>query len=179
MVVRADFHATQAAEIAFGLIGANALVHVAERVVDAARRWTVRYAPGEVRATCRDSGSETVSDSLHTAGKPTRIVLTPDAQSVGSTFDDMVYVRARVVDANGVTVPSADQRLHFAVKGAGQLIATDNGSSVDHIPFPSPDRTALNGVAVALVRGAGKGRFTVTATTEGLRAGSVDLEATR
>jgi beta-galactosidase len=143
------------------------------------RRWTVRYAPGEVRATCRDPGREAVSDRLRTAGKPVRIALAPDASTVGSTFDDMVYVRARVVDAKGVTVPSASHRLHFAVKGAGQLIATDNGSSVDHTPFPSPDRAVLDGLAVALVRGAGMGRFTVTATADGLKAGSVDLEASR
>lgn len=144
----------------------------------APRRWAVRYAPGEVRATCRDKGSEVVSDSLRTAGTPVRIELKPDTPAVGSTFDDMVYVRARVVDANGVTVPSASHRLHFAVKGAGQLIATDNGSSVDHTPFPSPDRAVLDGLAVALVRGAGKGRFTVSATADGLKAGSVDLSAT-
>ncbi|MGE6692432.1 glycoside hydrolase family 2 TIM barrel-domain containing protein [Sphingobium limneticum] len=143
------------------------------------RRWAVRYAPGEVRATCRDPGSEAVSDSLRTAGKPVRVELTPDAPTVGSTFDDMVYVRARVVDANGITVPSASHRLHFTVKGAGQLIATDNGSSVDHTPFPSPDRAVQDGLAVALVRGAGKGRLTVTATADGLRAGSVDLATTR
>ncbi|WP_313442939.1 glycoside hydrolase family 2 TIM barrel-domain containing protein [Novosphingobium sp.] len=143
------------------------------------RRWTVRYAPGEVRATCRDPGREAVSDRLRTAGKPVRIDLQADLPTVGSTFDDMVYVRARVVDANGVTVPSANSRLHFAVKGAGQLIATDNGSSIDHTPFSSADRVAQDGVAVGLVRGAGDGRFTVTATAEGLKAGAVDLRSTK
>jgi len=143
------------------------------------RRWTVRYAPGEVRATCRDPGSEAVSDRLRTAGKPVRIDLQADLPTVGSTFDDMVYVRARVVDANGVTVPSADSRLHFAVKGTGQLIATDNGSSVDHTPFSSPDRAVQDGVAVGLVRGAGNGRFTVTATAQGLKAAAVDLRSTK
>jgi hypothetical protein len=49
-------------------------------------------------------------------------------------------------------------------EGAGALIATDNGSSVDHRPFPSHDRAVQDGVAVALVRGARTGRFTVTAT---------------
>ena len=108
-----------------------------------------------------------------------RIDLQADLPTVGSTFDDMVDVRARVVDANGVTVPSADSRLHFAVKGTGQLIATDNGSSVDHTPFSSPDRAVQDGVAVGLVRGAGNGRFTVTATAEGLKAGAVDLRSTK
>lgn len=141
------------------------------------RRWAVRYAPGEVRATCRDPGADGVSDSLRTAGKPVRIALKADMPVIGSTFDDMTYVRAHVVDANGIIVPSAAQRLHFAVEGPGSMIATDNGSSIDHTPFSSHDRAALGGVAVALVRGAGEGPFRVEATAQGLKPGSVELRA--
>lgn len=141
------------------------------------RRWPVRYEPGEVRAVCRDAGTSEVSDSLRTAGAPVRIELQAEASRVGAHFDDMTYVRARVVDVNGVTVPSATHRLHFEVKGAGRIIATDNGSSVDHTPFPSHARSVVNGHAVALVRGAGTGRFTVTATAEGLKPGKAELLA--
>ncbi|MCI4592096.1 DUF4982 domain-containing protein [Sphingobium sp. BYY-5] len=141
------------------------------------RRWGVRYAPGEVRAICRDSGVAAVSDTLRTAGKPVRIDLQADQPIVGSGFDDMTYVRARVVDAKGVTVPSATHCLHFGMSGAGSLIATDNASSVDHTPFPSPNRVAQDGIAVALVRGAGTGPFTVTVTAEGLNPGAVQLRA--
>ena len=143
------------------------------------RRWAVQYAPGQVRALCRDPGAASVSDSLQTAGDPVRIDLKADASSIGSRFDDLVYVRARVVDAKGVTVPSATHRLHFAVSGKGSLVATDNGSSVDHTPFPSSDRSAQDGLAVALVRGNGSGRMRLTATAPGLKAGSVDLSTTQ
>ena len=37
MVVRAGFHAAQAAKVAFGLVGANALILERNRVIDAAR----------------------------------------------------------------------------------------------------------------------------------------------
>lgn len=141
------------------------------------RRWVVRYAPGEVRARCRDPGATHVWDILRTAGKPVGIELKADDPTVGSGFDDMTYVRARVVDAKGVTVPSASHRLHFGVTGAGSLIATDNASSVDHTPFPSPDRAALDGLAVALVRGAGVGTFTISASAEGLKSGAVQIRA--
>ncbi|VXC45851.1 glycoside hydrolase family 2 TIM barrel-domain containing protein [Sphingomonas sp. AX6] len=144
----------------------------------APRRWSVAYAPGEVRAVCRDAGANNLSDSLRTAGRAARIELAPDKPEVGSTFDDMTYVRARVVDANGVTVPRASHRLRFAVKGAGQLIATDNASSTDHTPFPSHSRAANDGVAAALVRGSGSGNFTIQATADGLKTGTVQLRAT-
>jgi len=89
----------------------------------------------------------------------------------------MAYIRALVVDAKGVTVPAAQQLLHFSVQGAGELIATDNGSVTDHRPFASPDRQPRDGSAVALVRGAGDGRFTVHVRADGLKPGAITLQA--
>lgn len=143
------------------------------------RRWSVQFAPGEVRAVCRDAGVTNVADTLRTAGAPTAIELTPDRPTVGSTFDDLVYVRARVVDANGVTAPGADPLLHFKVTGPGVIVATDNASNVEHTPFSSHDRKADAGTAVALVRGSGAGAITVEASADGLKAGTATLRATR
>ncbi len=143
------------------------------------RRWAVTYAPGDVRAVCRDQGAGGISDRLATAGRATAIRLSSDAGTVGSDFDSMTYVRAQVVDAKGVTVPGALHLLHFSVQGAGELIATDNGSVTDHRPFASPDRQPRDGNAVALVRGAGEGRFTVRVSAQGLKPGSIALQARR
>ncbi|AOF94975.1 glycoside hydrolase family 2 TIM barrel-domain containing protein [Sphingobium sp. RAC03] len=146
--------------------------------VDASpRRWAVTFAPGEVRAVCRDKGADGISDRLRTAGRPAAIQLTSDAGTVGSDFDSMIYVRARVVDATGVTVPNAEHLLHFSVEGAGGLIATDSGSVTDHRPFASPYRQPREGTAVVLVRGTGDGRFTVKARADGLASGSIELQA--
>lgn len=141
------------------------------------RRWAVTYAPGEVRAVCRDKGAAGISDRLRTAGRPAAIRLSSDAATVGSGFDDMTYVRATLVDAKGETVPSAQHLLRFTVQGTGELIATDNGSVTDHRPFASPERQPRNGTAVALVRGAGEGRFTVGVRADGLPATSIALRA--
>jgi hypothetical protein len=62
--------------------------------------------------------------------------------------------------------------------GHGVIIATDNAGYVDHNPFPSHDRKADAGYAVALVRGAGAGSFKVEATAEGLKPATVSLRAT-
>lgn len=142
----------------------------------APRRWPVRYAPGEVRAVCRDPGAQ-ASDTLRTAGKPARIVLQADRPTVGSAFDDLVYVRARVVDAKGVTVPEDGRQLSFAVSGQGRLIATDNGSSIDHTPFASPVRSVVAGQAVALVRGGGAGTVHIVARARGLASGATQLRS--
>lgn len=141
------------------------------------RRWTVTYKPGEVRAVCRDRGV-TASASLKTAGAPVAIALSADKTAVGSTFDDIAFVRARVVDAKGVTVPGATQNLQFKVSGPGQFVAADAGSIDDHTPFQSPERKPVWGGASFLVRGAGAGPFTVEVSAEGLKAASLQLNAT-
>jgi beta-galactosidase len=137
------------------------------------RQWSVTFAPGEVVATCGGSGPR---DVLRTAGAPARIVLASDDKAVGSAFDDLALIRAQVVDAKGVIVPSSDAAVTFAVSGAGRLIAADNGAPTDHTPFASPTRSAWRGKATAFVRGAGStGAVTVTASAPGLKGATLNL----
>ncbi|WP_347302586.1 glycoside hydrolase family 2 TIM barrel-domain containing protein [Croceibacterium sp. TMG7-5b_MA50] len=139
------------------------------------RRWAVTWEPGEVRAVCRDAGASELADTLRTAGPATRIELSPDSPAVGSTFDDLTYVRARIVDANGVTVPGAEQVLHFAAEGTGKVIATDNGSESDHTPFPDLSRKPRGGIVTGLVRGTGPGTMVVRVSAEGLPTATIEM----
>ncbi|PXA90055.1 glycoside hydrolase family 2 [Caulobacter sp. D5] len=140
------------------------------------RQWSVTFAPGEVRAACRDPGVK-LEDVLRTAGKPARVELSVEGDKVGTGFDDLAIVRARVVDAKGVVVPSAQDAITFQVAGAGAFVAADNGAPTDHASFASPTRQAWQGRAMALVRGAGQGgALNVTATAPGLTPGKVVLK---
>lgn len=137
------------------------------------RQWSVTFAPGEVVARCGASGP---SDSLRTAGKPDRIVLASDDKAVGSSFDDLAFVRAQVVDAKGVVVPSSDAPITFAVSGEGRLVAADNAAPTDHTPFASPVRQAFRSQATAFVRGsAPRGAVTVQASAPGLKPATLTL----
>lgn len=136
------------------------------------RQWSVTFMPGEVVASCVGGGPK---DVLRTAGAAKKIVLASDDKAVGTGFDDLAFVRARVVDAKGVVVPSADAAITFAVSGAGKLVAADNAAPADHTPFASPVRSAYGGAATALVRGAGAGKLTVKASAPGLEAATLVL----
>ncbi|PSJ38771.1 glycoside hydrolase family 2 TIM barrel-domain containing protein [Allosphingosinicella deserti] len=140
----------------------------------APRRWPVTFAPGTVTASCIGSKAKA---TLRTAGAPARVVLEPETKQVGSDFDDLAFVRARIADAKGVTVPGSALLLTFSVEGAGRLVAVDNASSVDHTPFTSPTRAALDGNAVALVRGAGAGQMRIRVEAPGLKGDVVELES--
>jgi beta-galactosidase len=140
------------------------------------RQWAVSFVPGEVTATCRDSGVK-LQDTLRTAGAPVRLELTAQGDKIGSAFNDLAFVRTRIVDAKGVTVPSAGAAITFAVSGSGVFVASDNGAPIDHTPFANPTRQAFNGKAVALVRGVGStGVLTVNATARGLKPAALTLK---
>ena len=114
---------------------------------------------------------------LRSAGTPAAIRLVPEAKAVGGGFDDVVAVRAEVVDAKGVLVPGATPLLSATVSGPGRVVAFDNGSVTDHTAFASPQRAAVGGKAVAFLRGTGKpGAITLQVSAPGLKTGRISLQ---
>ena len=144
------------------------------------RQWGVTFASGEVRATCINKGAVVGQDALKSAGAPARIELSLENDGpVGSNWDDLAFVRARIVDAHGVVVPTAMNLIRFSVSRAGVLVVTDNNNGTDHTPFASAQRHAFAGRALAVVRGTpgleSAGDITVTATAAGLKQGSIRI----
>ena len=70
-------------------------------------------------------------------------------------------------------MPRASHRIHFAVDGPGEIVATDNGDPTSFESFQSHQREAFNGLALVIVRArkGATGRITVTASSDGLRPG--------
>ena len=136
---------------------------------DAAPRiWQVGFEAGKLEAIGRDKGREVARAGLRTASKPARIELETDRQTLASDWESVAFVTARVVDENGVTVPTADNAIAFQTQSPGYILATDNGDLTSHEPFQSRERHAFQGRAVALVVARGAGKIAVTALAEGL-----------
>ncbi len=138
---------------------------------DSARKWTVLFTPGTLKAACQDGTAE----SLRTAGAAATVTLTVERSRLSSSFDDVGYVRAQVVDAQGTPVPDVAMMLHFMVSGPGVIVATDAGDNADHSSFQTGERAAVRGRAIAIVRGTGKGEVKVTVSADGLAGSSVAM----
>ncbi|MGP8244353.1 MAG: glycoside hydrolase family 2 TIM barrel-domain containing protein [Bryobacteraceae bacterium] len=147
---------------------------------DAAPRiWQVGFEAGKLEAIGRDKGREVARAGLRTASKPARIELETDRQTLASDWESVAFVTARVVDENGVTVPTADNAIAFQTQSPGYILATDNGDLTSHEPFQSRERHAFQGRAVALVVARGAGKIAVTALAEGLASGSITIMGER
>jgi beta-galactosidase len=113
---------------------------------------------------------------LRTAGAPAKIILTPDRNSVGPTWDDAVYVKATVVDAKGILIPTAADLITFKLTGPGVIAAVDSGNNASHEPFPASERKAYQGRCFAMIKASGtKGRITLSASALGLKGSSISI----
>ena len=141
------------------------------------RIFRVAYARGALKAVARNRGRVVAVHELRTAGPPARIALSVDEAAVGTSWDDVAHVTARIVDAQGVPLPDAEHAVSFAVSGPGQVIAVDDGDPESHEPYVAAVRTAFRGRVLAIVRATGPGRVAVTATAAGLAPGVATFEA--
>jgi beta-galactosidase len=139
--------------------------------------FTVPYAAGELKAIAYQNEQEIGSAAFTTAGKPQKLVLTPDRPKLKVGRDDLSYIMAGVVDAQGNPVPDAMVPVSFSLSGAGEIAAVGNANPKDVASFRHPRRHTFHGVCVLVVRPNGKpGTVEVHAQSPGLGDASVTLE---
>ncbi|KAI0139850.1 glycoside hydrolase [Xylariaceae sp. FL1272] len=143
-------------------------------------RWDrIVYEPGELHVVTYKDGVVWAEDTVKTVGDPVSLNVTADRTEIVSDGYDLSYITVAVVDANGDTVPDANNNITFSSIGGAEIIATDNGDPTDTTVFPSLARNAFNGLALAIVRAnAGEtGEIIVSAAATRLDGAQVTLQA--
>jgi beta-galactosidase len=136
--------------------------------------WNVPYHKGTLEAVGTLTGGKKVSCRVQTAGKPAEILLTTDRETITANQQDVAYVKAVLVDENGIPVPFADNLIEFEVTGEGQLAAVGNGDETSHTPFYGNKTEAWHGKCLAIVQSNDtKGHITLTARSKGLPEASM------
>jgi len=140
------------------------------------RTWMVPFQPGTLRAEGRNGGAVAAAYELITAGKAEKIALSTDPGSLGTSFDDVTFVKASITDANGVEVPGANDMVSFTVTGPGVIAAVDNGDNSSTEPFQASQRHAFHGHCFAILRAtAATGPITLTATAPGRAPATISI----
>jgi beta-galactosidase len=138
----------------------------------------VKWEPGTLTAIGLNDGKEACRHELTTAGPAKRIKLTPIVGPAGLLADgaDVALIDVEVVDEQGRRCPTDDQRIDFTVKGPAIWRGGYNSGRTG-----STNNLYLNtecGInRVALRSTLASGKIIVTATRDGLAAGSVVIEA--
>ncbi len=137
-------------------------------------KWRVPFIPGKLEAVSRKNGNVVLTKTVSTAGRPYKLVLTPDREELWRTDNNLMFVTVTIVDENGVIVPDANHLVKFKITGAAEIEAVDSGSPVSLEPFKATQHTAMNGKVLCILRSTYKsGYFELTATAQGLQAATM------
>jgi beta-galactosidase len=140
--------------------------------------WLVPYTPGTLRAVASKDGKQVAADEVHTTGEPARIELVADRATIDAGGQDLAFVTARVVDAEGRVCPDADPLIRFSIEGAGTIAAVDNGDPNNLEPFKADRHLAFHGLCLAVVKAARTpGAIVLEATADGLAPATLELKA--
>jgi beta-galactosidase len=154
---------------------------VGEQAVDDSKSITasfeIPYEPGILTARVFDNGTETASETIKTIGKPAAIKLTADRSVIRANRNDLSYVMAEIVDADGNVVPFAENILvNFEINGNAEIAGVGSGSPTDMSSFQKPVKKSWQGRCLAIVRPKGEpGKIVLTARAEGLKEAVAEI----
>jgi len=135
----------------------------------------VKYAPGTLEARASKGGRVVLTEKRETAGPAAKVVAVADRSNIASDGQDLAVINVSIVDAQGRPVPTADNKVTFAVNGPGRVIGVGNGDPSCHEPDKASERSAFNGLCMAIVqtkRGEA-GPIAVTVAGAGLETATV------
>ncbi len=138
--------------------------------------WLVPYAPGTLEARAYRGGQVIAADKVETTGLPMALRLTTDRAALSADGEDVTMVQVDVVDAEGRTVPTANNFVTFKLTGAGRIAGVGNGDPSCHEPDQAQARSAFGGKCL-VIAGTGEtpGSMTLSAASPGLQSASLRL----
>ncbi|HTM93610.1 MAG TPA: beta-galactosidase GalB [Flavisolibacter sp.] len=135
-------------------------------------RWDdVKYVPGELKVIAYRNGKVWAQDIVKTTNEASQLSISADRKLIKADGTDLSFITVKVVDKNGLVVPTAGNEVSFEIEGQGEVIATDNGDPANMVSFASSEREAYSGLLLAIVQSQkGKaGIIKITAKSEGLK----------
>lgn len=110
----------------------------------------VRYARGEIVAVARDEeGAELSRSSLKTAGEETILSVLPEKDRARE--GELVFVRLRFTDAEGVCKPLEHRKIKVTAEG-GELVALGCACPYNEIGYLTSETDVYYGEALAVVK---------------------------
>lgn len=142
--------------------------------------WQVPYKPGRLEARGYRGGKLIATDVVETTGPPAQIRLSTDRTRLVADGEYVTMVTASVLDATGRVVPYAANLITFDARGPAVVAGVGNGDPSSHEPDRASRRSAFHGLALAVVQSTDRpGKIEITATSPGLRSGTITLTSER
>ncbi len=139
--------------------------------------WKVPFEPGTVKAVSRKAGKEILTREIKTAGNASRLLAAADRSEISANGEDLSFITVEVHDENGIMLPGASNQIQFEIEGDARIVGVDNGNPLSHEPMKGSTIKAFNGKCLVVVQsGENPGKVVLTAKSEGLKEGRVNIQ---
>jgi beta-galactosidase len=141
----------------------------------------VKYTPGTLKVVAYDAqGKAVATEEVRTAGTPHHIKLVPNQTMLAADGQDLAYVTASVVDAQGNLCPNATNQLRMQVSGPGRFRAVGNGDPTCLELFHQPQMHAFSGQLMVIVQATTTaGDMQLNVTGPGLGSATLRLQSAK
>lgn len=138
-----------------------------------------KYEPGTVKVVAYNENGDAVAEkTMNTAGKPDRIILEADRNSIKADGKDISFINIKIVDKNGNFCPKETREVEITVSGSGSFKAIANGNPISLESFQHPKMKLFSGQLTALVQSTEKaGIIRVSAKAKGVKSGNIELKS--
>lgn len=138
--------------------------------------WSVPFATGTLEARATKGGAVVATDKVQTAGAAASLATKVDRASISADGRDLAYVEVSVVDAQGIVVPQANNKIGFTLSGPGNLVGLDGGDATNHDSYKGTTHAAFSGKLMAIVQATeSAGTITLKATSGTLTANTATI----
>ncbi len=131
----------------------------------------IPFKPGLLTARGIQNGICTAQHKIYTSGTASKLVLTPEKDTVQP--GEAAYFRCTLLDEAGNCVRNSTARVMFSVQGTGSLLALDSGMQISEEPYQKNNSVTLcGGSCLCIVRASEEqtGKIRVLAETGSLSA---------
>lgn len=141
--------------------------------------WKLPFKAGVLRADAYDEHGQVIaSEQRASFGDAASLVLAADKQELAADGQDLIFVTIAAVDANGLPVENANNRVQLSIEGPGRLVGLDNGDSTDYEAYKGTSRRMFSGKLLAIIAGTLEpGAITLRAESAGLAGAEIVLQA--
>lgn len=142
--------------------------------------WQVPYQQGKLEARGYKKGKQVSSNVVHTTGDAVAIRLLPYKKELLGNGIDAMPVTVEAIDANGNTMPTANNHITFSITGDAEIIGVGNGNPNSHEPEKGNQRSLYNGLAQLIVQAKenGKGYATIIARAANIKLAEIKIMIT-
>ena len=140
--------------------------------------WQVPYEKGTLNAVGYIKGVMAAEWQLVTAGKPAKIRLTADRETIKADGQDLSYITVEVTDKSGILNPLANNQIDFSIEGNGKIVAVGNSNPTSIESFQQPTRKVYEGKCLVIVQASKQaGEIRLKASSETLKASEIVIKA--